>query len=85
MGWNHDMAAAPRGETRTETRTIGKNEVERQIHTAPTIFAAGADGELVTLTRWLPKEGRWLMFTKDHPPIAWMPFPLHPSLDEATR
>ncbi|MDB6454744.1 hypothetical protein [Falsirhodobacter sp. 20TX0035] len=76
--WNFDMASAPRGETRTEMRVIGKKEVERSIHTAPTIFAAASDGQTVTMTRWLPKEERWVMFSKDHPPIAWMHLPSHP-------
>jgi acetolactate synthase-1/3 small subunit len=41
------------------------------------IIAAGND-RVVTLSRWLPKEGRWSMFTKDTPPVAWKPWPKHP-------
>jgi hypothetical protein len=47
----------------------------------PKIIAAGND-RVVTLSRWLPKEGRWSMFTKDTPPVAWKPWPKHPQ-DEA--
>jgi hypothetical protein len=79
-GWNFDMASAPRGETRVITRKIGKNEVEVQEHVPVTIFVAGADGTTVTPSRWLAKEGRWCMFTKDVPPIAWRPWPRHPGI-----
>ena len=78
--WNFDMDAAPRGETRKVQSVIGKNTVYVDVHDAPKIFAADKGGEIVTLTRWLPKEGRWSMFSKDHPPIAWMPFPAHPGV-----
>lgn len=76
--WNFDMEAAPHGKLVTVKRTIGKNVVETEQYQPDTIFAAGADGVTVTPTRWIPKEGRWSMFTKDAPPIAWMPWPAHP-------
>ena len=31
------------------------------------------------VARWLESEGRWNMFSKAHPPIAWQPFPTHPN------
>lgn len=75
--WNFDMAAAPKGETREVRRTIGKNDVGVMVHDPVPIIAAGNDG-VVTLSRWLPNEGRWNMFTKSVPPLAWMPWPAHP-------
>lgn len=79
-GWNFDMASAPRGSCRVERRRIGKNEVDVEVFTAPPIIAAGSGG-VVTLSCWLPKEGRWNMFTKDTPPVAWMPWPAHPAAE----
>ena len=80
MTWNFDMGAAPRGQTETITRTIGKNTVEVQEHIAPHIIVAGSGG-VVTTSRWVPKEGRWSMFTKAVPPIAWQPWPSHPETE----
>ena len=79
--WNFNMDEAPRGRTVPVTRMIGKNVVVSEEHTADLIIAAGND-RVVTPSRWLPKEGRWSMFTKDTPPMAWMPWPKHPE-DEA--
>ena len=77
MAWNFDMAAAPRGETRMVTRTIGKNEVEVAEHVPALIIAAGSN-LVVTVSKWLPDQGRWNMFSKDAPPMAWQPWPAHP-------
>lgn len=46
------------------------------------IIAAGNKG-IVTLARWIEKEGRWSMFTKAVPPLAWQPWPQHPTAGEA--
>lgn len=75
--WNFDISAAPKGTYRTITRTIRNKEVTSEEHVPEPIIAAGNDG-CVTVSRWLPKEGRWNMFTADVPPIAWMPWPKHP-------
>lgn len=75
--WNFDISQAPKGVMRSVTRTIGKNEVTTEEHVPALIIAAGND-EVVTLSKWLPKEGRWSMFTKDVPPLAWQPWPSHP-------
>jgi len=77
MNWNRDISQAPRGHYRTVTRRIGKNDVETQEHVPALIIAAG-NGGVVTLSKWLPEQGRWNMFTKDVPPLAWMPWPDHP-------
>jgi hypothetical protein len=67
--WNFDMSQAPRGSWRAVTRKIGKNEVETEEHVPDLIIAAGNDG-VVTLSRWLPREGRWNMFTAAVPPTS---------------
>jgi hypothetical protein len=41
------------------------------------IIAAG-NGAVVTVSKWMEKEGRWNMFTKDVPPLAWVLWPDHP-------
>lgn len=75
--WNFDITQAPKGEVRPVTRAVGKSQITKDEHVPETIIAAGSDG-VVTLSRWLPKEGRWNMFTRDVPPIAWQPWPKHP-------
>lgn len=82
-GWNFDISQAPKG--KTDYLTTGKTNkdgspVLRKVHVAPRIIAAG-NGLITTVSKWLPDEGRWEMFTKDVPPLAWMPWPTHPSGD----
>lgn len=79
-GWNFNMDEAPKGRTKIVTRNIKGQEIETEVFVAEPIFAAAADGETVTVSKWSPKEGRWIMFTKDCPPIAWKPWPKHPGL-----
>ena len=74
MAWNYDMSQAPRGETKTVTRTIGKNTVEITEHLPAKIIAGGACG-VVTVSYWVMAAERWAMFTKEVPPIAWQPWP----------
>ncbi|MFC6487330.1 hypothetical protein [Nitratireductor sp. GCM10026969] len=78
--WNFDISQAPKG--KTEYVTTGKTDkdgrpVLKKVHIAPRIIAAG-NGDVVTLSRWLPDESRWEMFTKDAPPLAWQPWPENP-------
>lgn len=81
MKWNFNLDEAPRGYSRFVTRRIGKNDITTEEHVPGLIIAAGNDG-VVTVSRWLPKEERWNMFTKDVPPMAWMPWPKHPEATE---
>lgn len=79
-GWNFDIDQAPKG--KSQIVGTGKTDKEgrpvmKEVHVAPRIIAAGS-GDVVTLNKWLPAEERWEMFTKDHPPIAWQPWPDHP-------
>lgn len=78
--WNFNMDEAPKGrtETRSWTSADGK-EGQRQVFVSERIIAAaGDDKQTVTPSNWLPDQGRWNMFAKEHPPIAWMPWPNHP-------
>lgn len=77
MEWNFDIEQAPKGTTTTVQKTIGKAVVNQSIHVPALIIASGTDG-VVTLSKWLPKEERWNMFSKNVPPLAWMPWPSHP-------
>jgi hypothetical protein len=55
----------------------------RDIEEAPKdhpIIAAGNKG-VITPSRWIEKEGRWVMFSKGVPPLAWMPWPTHPDAE----
>lgn len=72
--WNFNIAEAPRGHT--ETR-IAKGK-PYEVFVGDRIIAAGT-GDTVTVSQWLPKFNRWEMFTVDVPPIAWMPWPEHPT------
>lgn len=79
MSWNFNMDEAPRGAEREVRRMVGNPPVERvwTEHVPVQIIAAGSCG-VVTLSRWLPLEERWNMFTKTTPPVAWQPWPTHP-------
>lgn len=79
--WNFDMSAATRGKMTKIKRVIGRQEAEVEVFAPDLIIAAGRCG-VVTVSRWLPKAGRWCMFTKDAPPVAWQPFPEHPGVTE---
>jgi len=80
--WNFDIGTAPRGSVQKVTRTIGKNTVEVEEYVAVKIIAAG-NGGVVTTSHWMPGAERWQMFSKSTPPLAWMPWPTHPSEDAA--
>ena len=69
-GWNHDMAKAPRGALRIVPS--GKDGT-RKVMVPTEIIAARACG-VVTVSYWIDAERRWNMFTRETPPIAWMPY-----------
>jgi hypothetical protein len=77
MTWIFDMGAAPKGKNNLVARKIGKNTVEVEEH-VPTLIIAASGCGVVNISRWMPKAGRWCMYSKDTPPIAWQPFPTHP-------
>lgn len=79
MNWNFDMASAPRGEELARVVKTAKGDRLVPHYEHVRIIAAGNKG-IVTLSRWLPNEERWEMFTKDVPPFAWMPWPTAPEV-----
>lgn len=46
------------------------------------IIVATKDGT-VTISRWLAKTSRWEMLATDEQPVAWMPWPKHPTSPDA--
>ena len=78
MTWNFNIDEAPKGYYKTTRKKFGKVEKEVREHVPVKIIAAGNDG-VVTISRWLPDEGRWNMFSKDVPPLAWQHWPEHPN------
>ena len=81
-GWIFDINAAPKGHSVTVTREVKGKLVTSERHVSVQIIAAG-NGGVVTLSRWLPGEQRWSMFTKATPPLAWQPWPDHPHAEAA--
>ena len=81
MSWNFHMDEAPKGET-VERKTTLKDGTVRTSNVYQTVKIIAADGgsDVVTLSNWMPddKGGRWNMFTREKPPVAWMAWPEHP-------
>lgn len=42
------------------------------------VIIAASICEKVVLSKWLEKEQRWEMFTKEGGPVAWKKYPSHP-------
>lgn len=78
MPWNFDMSQAPIGGEVTTTQRAGNGDINVTRYVAPTVIAAGPSEGFVGLTKWDNKRGAWMYFSKDAPPIAWMPMPDHP-------
>ena len=68
--WNTDMAKAPRGALRIVP--AGK-DATRKVMVPTEIIAASACG-VVCVSYWIDAEKRWNCFTREVPPIAWMPY-----------
>lgn len=77
MSWNFDMDSAPRGEVYTRVVSTKKGHKELPGFRYEKVILAGACGT-VTVSRWLPEEERWEMFSKKENPIAWMAWPTSP-------
>lgn len=77
MTWNFNMDEAPKGHFKDMVKNIGGRTIMSVVHVPEPIIAAGSNG-VVTVSKWIDAEKRWNMFSKDCPPIAWMPWPDHP-------
>jgi hypothetical protein len=74
--WRFDVENAPRGRS---IQMPGPKGSTRTIHQPDLVILASADGKTVTVSRWIPAEGRWNMLGTKEQPVAWMPYPTHPS------
>ena len=74
--WQFDIENAPRGRDVQLARPKGST---RTVHQPELVILASADGKTVTVSRWIPAEGRWNM-GKNEQPVAWQPYPSHPVL-----
>lgn len=73
--WRTDIENAPRGR---EVQLPGPKGSTRTVHQSEAVILASADGKTVTVSRWIPAEGRWNMLGKNEQPVAWQPYPTHP-------
>lgn len=84
--WNFDITQAPKGEFVSVTRIVKGKEVVSRDYRHVKIIAATKCGKVLT-TYWLPQDGqdggRWNFHAKGEQPIAWMPYPKHPTALEA--
>ena len=80
--WRFDIENAPRGR---EVQVPGPRGSTRTVHQPDLVILAAADGQTVTVSRWLPTEGRWNMLAKNERPAAWMPYPVHPARTAARQ
>lgn len=80
MAWNRDMSEAPHGKYEVRARKTKSGTADKKVFVPAYVIAAGT-GTFVTGSFYLPDEKRWEFFTKDVPPIAWKPWPTHPSLE----
>lgn len=84
--WNFDISEAPRGglvDRQTSRSDKEGNPVVVSEWVSPRVIAASSCGKVIS-TRWMPESERWEMFTKESPPIAWQPWPAHPTTGAAS-
>lgn len=74
--WNFNMEEAPKGYFKdTEIKIKGEVKIVKK-YIKENVIVAG-EKNTVTVSNWIPSDERWNMFTKDCPPVAWIPFPKH--------
>lgn len=52
-------------------------DINKAPHDKPVITASHC-GKVI-ISRWVEEGERWNMYAKDVPPIAWQPYPEHPT------
>ena len=75
--WNYNMEEAPRSVEYTVKKQVGKTVKDVKKFEGRKIIAT--DGDIVTVSWYLPKEDRWAMFATKQTPTAWQPWPDAPS------
>jgi len=78
MSWNFDISEAPRGQTVMQPRKVGDKETTVSVFVPDRVILATKCGK-VTPSEYLPKEGRWVMLAAGEAPLAWQPWPAHPT------
>lgn len=76
MNWNTEINDAPKGAETERKNPRGEGTYTEFV--PEHIIVATKCGK-VTRSYWIPKEGRWCMLAKNEQPVAWMPWPSHPS------
>ncbi|TIO15601.1 MAG: hypothetical protein E5X86_19715 [Mesorhizobium sp.] len=76
--WNFDISQAPRGKM-VETITETTKGTRKSIRFVPDKLIVATKCGKVTVSEFIPDEGRWLMLGKGEQPDAWMPWPTHPT------
>ncbi|WP_322884224.1 hypothetical protein U8C35_07660 [Sinorhizobium medicae] len=77
MGWNFDIASAPRGKKVSKSITTNDGVKTFAAIEREEVILASKCGK-VTLSYWIQDQERWCMFKKGEEPVAWMPWPEHP-------
>lgn len=82
--WNFKIEEAPKIHYKDASYESNGKTVERVKFEPIQLWLASKCG-IVTVSYWLPKEGRWNMFKKGEQPIAWQPYPVpkHPNMEAA--
>ncbi len=70
MTWR-PIETAPKGETRLVK--VGNKGGEREVLVPAWVLVPTSDGK-ITMSHWLPQQGRWNMFSTDYPPTHWWDF-----------
>jgi hypothetical protein len=88
--WQFDIERAPKGRTVKalrsvkDTKTGEKVELSYDEYQADHIILATKCGK-VTRSYWIPEQDRWCMLAKGEEPLAWQPWPEHPSKAKQTE
>lgn len=79
MSWSFDMSKAPRGSYVVVNRKFGKGQADAKVFQPDKVILASKCGK-VTVSHYIPDEKRWSMFQPGETPVAWQPWPEHPSV-----
>lgn len=81
--WNFDLATIPKSHEIFQKRMIrGALTSVRSIQYVWIIAAFPGGKQQVGRTRWLPEESRWEGMTKKEQPVAYIPWPEFPEIDD---
>lgn len=84
MIWNHDMSAAPKGQTVQRMVTTTQGDKSYEAFEPDYVILASKCGK-VGKSYWLPMEDRWAGFQPGEEVRAWMPWPTHPDQESPRK